>query len=463
MRILSEIRAIRLTAVTFAALMAGCSTTKTSPNQVQIETKAASVSLKEESPPPGTAQPSSSDKVALTEFIDLFNCWPQEKGQAWNASHKLQGSEIQCGDRDKPFDDTGLYTRLRISSEWHKKANANGTENDGVRFRNNQKRGWLSRYLVGKDVTRILSLKATVAEHNYATTVPLLTVGHVSNRDVGEQFNILATESSIEGPFFRVGPNSKLSVSLEAGTSTQYSSSAVKTVLALSKRFAEYTAPQSSLLTALTKDKASIGANAADDAIARLTSEQEKEELRAEADLSSWNPNYYIRITARLPDEQPDAPPLTGTWWITLSPPRVSIFSNVEACERTSQGDIQCSAQSIKNAQATALESIFPTSVLALPVGDNIQLHEYIFRQPWYSDAMVRIAKGGKDQGPAIREFCLNTVDTVYKLGLNRLDALITLYAISTTRLDEAGSKALDANCASFKEQASNLGLKMWK
>lgn len=458
MHILSGSRAGRLSVVAFAALIAGCSTTKIPPAQSLFDAKPVALagsSVK-------STRPDAAGKVALTALIDLFNCWPQTKPQEISASKQDQKTNTPCGNTYNVLEDTELYTRLRISSEWHKKANPDGSENDGVRFRNNQKRDWLSRYLVGKDATRILSLKAAIAEHNYATTVPLLTVGHVSNRDVGEIFDVLATESSIEGPYFRVGPSTKLSVSVEARTAAQYSSNAVKTVLAISKRVAEYTAPQSSLLTTLTKDKASIGANAADDAISRLTSEQEKEELRAEADISRWSPDYYIRITARLPDEQPDAPPLTGAWWVTLSPPRVSIFSNVEACERT-KDSITCSEKTTTKAQASAVDNLFPSSVLDLPVGDNVRLYEYVARQPWYSDVMVRIAKGGKDQGPAVREFCVNTVDTAYKLGLNRLDALVTLYSLVTTRLDATVTSAVKANCADFKEQAANFGMKVWK
>lgn len=461
MYILSGNRVGRLIVVAFAVLIAGCSTTKIPPSQsYSVTEQVPTAGQKVEPTKPGTAQLLPPENVALTAFIDLFNCWPQTKPHEGSTSK--QKPNTTCGNTYDVLEDTELYTRLRISSEWHKKANLDGSKNDGIQFRNNQKRVWLSRYLVGKDTTRILSLKAAIAEHNYATTVPLLTFGHVSNRDVGENFDVLATESSIEGPYFRVGPSTKLSVSVEARTATQYSSNAVKTALAISKRVAEYTAPQSSLLTALTKDKASIGANAADDAIGRLTSEQEKEELRSEADISRWSPNYYIRINARLPDEQPDAPPLTGTWWVTLSTPRVSMFSNVEACERT-KDSITCSKQTVKNAQANAVGSLFPSSVLDLPVGENVRLYEYIARQPWYSDTMVRIAKGGKDQGQAVREFCVNTVDTAYKLGLNRFDSLVALYAIVTTRLDDTVTTAVKANCADFKKQAANFGMNVWK
>lgn len=446
----------------FVTTMAGCAANPT-PNitaPAQIQTPA-------ENSPAGAVQQTSHlqpkpayPPIVLTNFIELFNCWPQSKVRKADTSQQ-QPSTILCGSGDGGLDAVELYTRLKISSEWPKKTNPDGSENSGVFSRNNQERDPLSRFFVGKDVTRILSVKVSIPEHNYTTVVPLLTIGHVSNREVGEQFDVLATESSIEGPFFRVGPTAKLSVSVEARTSTQYSSNAVKTVLAITKRLAEYTVPQSGVLTSLTKDKASINANATDDAISRLTSEQDKEEIRAGSDISRWSQDHYIQITARLPDEKADSPPLVGTWWVTLSTPRVSMFSNAEACDRTDKGVIICSEDTVKKAKAAAFGNVFPASVLNLSVGDNVRLDEYVSRQPWYSDYIARIGKGGKGRGQAARGFCANVVDTAYKLGLNRWDALVTLYAIVNTRLDDDGAKAVDENCQTYKAQAADIGLRV--
>jgi hypothetical protein len=62
----------------------------------------------------------------------------------------------------------------------------------------------------------------------------------------------------------------------------------------------------------------------------------------------------------------------------------------------------------------------------------------------------------------AAKGFCDGVVDTAYTLGLNRWDALVTLYAIVNRRLNADAQKAINKNCQSYKAEAADIGLTVW-
>lgn len=433
-------------------ILSGCAT-----NTTKTEGLAAEKMLNEES---GARKDLMPKQMAFTAMFDLLNCWPHTKKEIRKNSGVPNqiAAELSCPVATN-YDVTGLYTRLHISSDWPKLLKPDGTPDPEVNVPARERRGVLQRALFGKTSTRILTLKATVAEHGFATVVPLLSVGHVSNREVGEQFDVMATDSGLEGPFFKIGAATKLSVAVEARTSTQYSSNSVKAVLGIAKRAVEYAAPQSSLLTSLTKEKASVGATAMDDAISKLTGDQEKEEVRAEADISRWDASYSMRVSGRLPGEKPDDSLLEGQWWVSLAIPRVSIFSSVEACKLKSS-KVVCTEETVQEARKRVFSNnLFLPAVLGLQVAENVRLYDYLARQTWFGDAMGQLGADGSAAEKVASRFCANIVDSVYGLGLNHEDALATLYAVIKTRLDKKQVLSVRNNCTGYVEHLGKLGL----
>lgn len=399
-------------------------------------------------------------QMAFTSMFDLLNCWPGNESKTPTDSAATNSETQSCGLATSQ-DVAGLYTRLQITSDWPRLRKSDGSIDDSVVPSVRTRRGVLQRALAGKTSTRILTLKANIADHGFATVVPLLSVGHVSNWQVGEQFDVLATDSSIEGPFFKIGTGTKLSVAVEARATTQYSSNMVKTVLGVAKRTVEYTAPQSSLLTSLTKERASVGATAMDEAIGKLTGDQEKEEVRADADISRWDASYHMRVYGRLPGENPDDLMMEGQWWVSLAIPRVSMFSSVEACKvADGPSKLDCAPKTVNEARKKAFgDNLFLPAVLGLSVADNVRLYDYLARQAWFGDAMGQLGGDDPVASKVANRFCANTIDSVYRLGLNHEDALATLYAVIKTRLDGKQVASIRKNCPGYVDQLKKLDL----
>ncbi|WP_426201429.1 hypothetical protein [Pseudomonas sp. TWP3-1] len=331
------------------------------------------------------------------------------------------------------------YTRLLILSDIpaYRHGDA-GDAGDSLPVMGYEKRGWLSRFLVGRDFS--INLTASVTVGGFESTIPLATVGHVSDSN-GEQWNRVIHHSKANFPLFLVKADGSASVpvvKLTVNGTQSYSSRGAAAAVQVALGVARASAGSASVITRLSEQATRDKARAIDDAISRLFSSGVTEEHWTDRDLRFWragnnNAPQGVKVSFHIPNDTTDwnsAPSPVGNWIITFDHPRPSIFSDWRVC---SASTLPRCAKTRRAALEKIHKEIDVSQVLNYKLTSDPQglgsIKAFISQQDWYTSAQLSFMNPLAKKAAA-DAFCRRVLNEVGGLGLNGTDARIVLWSV---------------------------------
>lgn len=343
------------------------------------------------------------------------------------------GYEGAAGDN---FSDS--YTRLLILSDIPAYRANQEDVGESLQVMGYEKRGWLSRFLVGRDFS--INLTANVMVNGFESTIPLVTIGHVSDSN-GEQWNRVIHHSKANFPLFLVKADGSASVpvvKLTVSGTQSYASRGAATAVQVALGVARASAGAPSVITRLSEQTTKDKARAIDDAISRLFSSGVTEEHWADRDLRFWkvgsnNAPQGVKVSFSIPNDTTDwnskSSPV-GSWIITFDHPRPSIFSDWRVCRKST---LPRCAETREVALKNIYKEINASQVLNYKLTSDTQglasIKAFISQQDWYVRAQLNFASSS-NRGAAANDFCQSVMNEVSSLGLNSVDAKIVLWAV---------------------------------
>ncbi len=329
------------------------------------------------------------------------------------------------------------YTRLIITSD-----NASGITPASTPDKNPSTFAYQSRTILGRfffGVHYSINLSAKVTAGTFAATVPLVTMDHVSNSSVGEQFTRVVYHSAENYPLFLVkrdGTNGIVSIQFTVKATDLYQTN-IAGILETAQSVAKAVAPQSAVMTTLTQSATKDLANALDKTISQLLATSIDEEQWYDDDIRYWHPldraaPTGVAVTFQIPASEgswTDTPVLTvGRWSVSFADPRPSIFSDIQIC----QNGPRC-APTFAEAAKIAQSEVKPEEVLSYQLVSNAQslgtVQAYLKQLDWFSAALTKFAKAAPSDDD-VDDFCRSIKSAIASLNLNAVDAGIVTAAV---------------------------------
>ena len=211
-----------------------------------------------------------------------------------------------------------------------------------------ERRDWTRRLFAPKTVTKVLTVKTTVASPSVSTVYAVATVGRDSSRRVGETWSTEISNSRWLTPYFRVNGDTIATVDINLAANTDYKLSMSADVLDLVKRAAGLLSPTTTLVTTLNKDRFNDAASFIDTSISNFLKMSVAERAVNDFQVGTGNENLGA-IFLNLPganDTLASTSPV-GVWVISTDRIIPSIFKADETSMSLSSGEI--SASSIMN------------------------------------------------------------------------------------------------------------------
>lgn len=311
------------------------------------------------------------------------------------------------------------YTR--IISYWQPRAmDSTGTLHDVAIGRpdyDKDQRNWLARMLVGKN--RSFSLFANVgveARLNYKTTIPLYSISHISDGE-GESFDVNLKDIWYS-PLIRVSADTRLTTEIQAKHTQEIKTGAVSAALRVAQVATEQLAPAGKLLTTLNQDQVKKEAKVWDTAIGQLFGQSVAETRGGTGLTATWSSGQMAVVSLESPNVSNGMIPsmFSGSWSFRLDDPRMSLFS-ANPCLLTELNTTCAKA---------VVGSLTPTIVLNEPVAEKTTLVASLRKLDWYT-VMVNAVNTDKKNAS---QFCRQVVQATDDLGLNAVDAKLTLWAL---------------------------------
>lgn len=212
-------------------------------------------------------------------------------------------------------------------------------------YRDSQ-RNRIKRFFSGKSISRVLTVKATLARPLVGNTTPLMTVGHNSSREDGETWTTEVRSQRVLTPFFRIDPESTINIEFALNGLTEYDVDVAASLLDVVKRAAVLVTPTSALVTSLNEDRYGQASQFVDQSISRFFREAITERTNNDFPATLWGRGELATVELHLPlqnDLTPDGRAVStprpraadklvyvGKWIISAEPARLSIFTDAE-------------------------------------------------------------------------------------------------------------------------------------
>jgi hypothetical protein len=349
-----------------------------------------------------------------------------------------------------PLDYSDLYSRIELDVD----ANHTGAGQDqstaALRDYQAENRSWLARLVSNETDTVTTLANIEIRDPELKLAVPLFSVSHASGRDLGNTWSTNFTASNIESPLFRIGPNTGLTVHLDAKASRDLKSQGAALVVSAVQTAVSIAAPQSTLLTALSKSDVSNTANAIDTAISGLASNEISEDIELGRLTDSWNANAELTLYGCAPfvrgESLTQATPdgscgvhtdldagydqLVGKWHLKLACPRVSAFSS---------RDLDCQAETfsasfatkVEETRAQAVAKVSDAQVLQFNLSSQTDVQTFVKSQSWFTTFIATKTTSNTDKTAAdYSAFCSGAMVGLEANGLNQFDSALVLRAM---------------------------------
>lgn len=320
------------------------------------------------------------------------------------------------------------------------------------------KRNVFFRATLGKRYLNSAILK--VAAGGYSSTVTLLTIDHQSSSKKGETFSRSVMGRGLNYPLFLVRGDTGSDVasfSMEANASDDNDSAGASLALKAAQRLVEAVAPESTVVTTLTSEKAKNFSTAVDNAFDRIfassISEVHPFDLRFSEGKRVRVEIYIPCIEGRwnLEGATPESLPknckalaegerqlLVGSWNIGFDAPRPSLFSNIRI---KGTGNASATDDQISTTRKAAVDDARtrPTAILGFKLVEGLQnlgtVASILRQQSWWTETLTQaqtaLAAKPASTPPEIVTFCQRIRGAVVAIGLSNLDAQLVSYAVS--------------------------------
>ena len=400
-----------------------------------------------------------ADTLPPTDKVPLVSVTPFS-----NVSNGFEDDAVKAKGSD--FEDA--YTRLYITTDHSKKVS------NVIPYK---ARSYFYKYLFGKESSINLTLSVDTGE--FKATVPLLTLYHKSDT-AGEQWTRTVYSTAESFPLFLVGaggengtPTIKASLKGNLSGSSQVAGSTVNVVLGVTRAVA----PESKIVTALSKTQLRNEADAVDTALSKLFDRAVDESTTVDQDLRYWHASGAMKISLEIP--APDFVLTTtgdqvgaGTWLVRFESPRPSIFVDWRICRAAKEdvgllpiqlasipADVRCQ-DTREGAIGEDRKEVDAAGVLATNLAnfDNGlgQVGSYLAQQTWYKAAVPKLAASSQGKltckqtkgamtcatdkptidDDAIGDFCRQIHTTARNVGLSTTDAAIVTWAVYKQNTD---------------------------
>jgi len=306
----------------------------------------------------------------------------------------------------------------------------------------------LSRWLVGRTNSRVLTVKVAVQRPNVTGTATLASSSHESSNRAGELWDTEVNGRRYLTPYFRVDPGTVVGVEASLNASRQIQSDVSRRILDVVTRAATLVNPAGSLVTTLNSERLQDSAEFVDESISSLFGEALGESSLNDYAPGQWSDGEMATITASFPMggrvTNENRTRRIGQWKVFASPALVSIFSTVPLQETAEAAPAGCPAAGSELQACRAFQGLAAHNVLGLQVGENLTLGQALLADATVDAALTRIrgAQANQLADPA-RVLCSAIAAKAEGLGLNRFDAAATVWAMARSALDGDEAEAM--------------------
>jgi hypothetical protein len=323
-------------------------------------------------------------------------------------------------------------------------------------------RDWLSRWLIGRSFSRLLSLKLSVSRPNISATATLASSVLQSNRSVGETWNSEINGRRYLTPFLRVDPDTVVSVDVEMNASTQVQANITRAVLGVVGRAVQLVQPTGQLITSLNSERFRQTSDFIDQSVSTLFATSLLERSSNQFAPEEWANKQLAEILARFPMNrrlmEPARYRYIGNWRLMATAPRISIFSDVEMYSDKA-ASAPCDGLSGLDLQGCrAFIGLTPQRVLGISVGENLNLGQALLADTAISGEVGRLlsANGTDAKTRAGSRLCGLVAAKAEALGFNRYDAAAAVWAFShDVQLEENRTHLMGASSTSIPRACS--------
>ncbi len=368
-----------------------------------------------------TASGGGQDLEALKDFLPFIDV-------AMNPS---------AADSDWGFPLEDHYTRLRIetlnpkATDMDATASGEFTRLEADRDYRKESRGWISRMMSSKAVTRTLLAEFELSKPDIKATEALFSATFTSNRQEGESWSTDQSLALYATPWFKVSSGTTLKSTMRMQLSDQRErTGASANVLSALTNAASLIAPTTSLVTFFNAPALTEASNYLDTSVSTLFGRAITEQSTGTMSVKTWEEGPILVVYAAMPDSKDIRKTrdrdLLGGWAVYLEEPIVSVFTSATQDDDT--GVFEWPDYS----------AISGPDILAYKIGTDLTVYDYIFSRLDLSDRITALNETGS---PDLARLLCNRIDRgLIEIGFNSWDAAAGVMAAATS--DQMSSTA---------------------
>ena len=316
------------------------------------------------------------------------------------------------------------YTRIQIVSllpdAYNVEGLIDGTRRTELERRNyeDESRGWFSRALRAKSVTRALMAEFNVSDPDITATKALFSSSFSSNNQEGESWTTNEAIALYATPYFRVGANTTIEATIRMQAADQRERATSANVLSALTSAANAIAPATILVTAFTSPRLKEASSFLDNSVSTLFGQSITEESVSAFSVKRWTAEPVLVIDAQLPDQgditDTEDTSGAGRWAVYLDEPVPSILS-----------------ASVKNGHMPDYSDVTAGDILAFKVGEDLTVYDFIFSR---LDLSTRVAVMNAAPDPNLaRQICMRIDRGMSEIGFNSYDSAAAVWAAATS------------------------------
>ena len=385
-------------------------------------------------PPPAAEYPAEEPEVAASRGLGDYSAFPAPAAGRQNV-------DSAAPDKDYlPFIDVAIdreaveaeygdmlqdrYTRIQVVTikpdAYDQQSLIDGSRDTSVDRRNydDESRGWLSRMMGSRSVTRTLIAEFDVSQPNISATKALFSASFKSNRQEGESWSTNESISVYATPYFKVNANTTIEARFRMQLADERENVAPANVLSALTTAANAISPTSALLTYFSAPRMEVASNFLNSSVSTLFGQSITEESVSAFSVKTWTGRPIIIMRAELPDarniKDTDDNGAVGAWAVYLDEPIPSIFSSTPGYD-------------VDGNDAADFSDVTAGEIFAFKLGEDITVYDYIFSRLDLADRISDLnATGNVDVAHLI---CTRIERGLAEVGLTSIDAAAGVWA----------------------------------
>lgn len=316
------------------------------------------------------------------------------------------------------------YTRIQIVTlspdAYEMDRVAKGERAKDVKIRNyrDESRGWLTRMLGSRNITRTLLAEFDIAKPDIKASTALFSATFSSNSREGESWTTNESISVYATPYFKVGPNTTIEGRFKLQLSDEKETGAGAKVMGALTQAANLIAPTSTLVTYFNAPLMQEASNFLNTSSGTLFGQSITEESVSAFSVKQWSDAPILVISAELPGtnniKDTRKTGSVGRWAVYLDQPVASIFTG----EYTADG-------------LPDYSGLTAGDILAFDVGEDLTVYDYIFSRLDLSDRIAFVNDTGN--ADTARLICNRIERGMSEIGFTSHDSAAAVWAASAS------------------------------